>query len=77
MKMIALPSKNIARAGYDAGTQTLRIEFHSGGSYEYANVPSEAWDRLVAADSPGSDFQKNIRGKYEHQKLAPEDAAAA
>lgn len=79
MKMIPLPgSKNIARAGYDPATQTLRIEFRNGGAYDYADVPSETHTGLVAADSPGSYFHKEIRGKYGHRKLEPQtDAAAA
>jgi hypothetical protein len=78
MLMQQLPgSKNILRAGHDSATGILRIEFRSGGVYDYTEVPSAEYEALVAAHSPGSYFHSNIRGKFKHTRLEHDADAAA
>jgi hypothetical protein len=64
-------SGNIASVGYDAASQTLEIEFSSGGIYSYAAVPPEIHDKLIHADSPGRYFAVYIRSCYEYTHLNP------
>ena len=55
--------------GYSATTQTLEVEFHSGGVYSYKGVTANDWKELCAAESKGSHFSKNIRGKFPAEKI--------
>lgn len=57
-------SRNIRSIGYDDASQTLEIEFHSGGIYQYANVPKSVYDDLMHAPSHGSYFSRYIKGRY-------------
>lgn len=65
------PDGNIRSVGYEADTQTLEIEFSSGGIYNYAGVPPEVHDKLMHAESPGSYFSLFIRGHYDYIRLNP------
>lgn len=57
-------SSNIARVGYDPETHEMTVEFRSGGTYAYSGVDSVTAGDLAAASSPGSYFQRHVRGKY-------------
>lgn len=57
-------SRNIRSIGYDDVSQTLEIEFHSGGIYQYVNVPKSVYDNLMQAPSHGSYFSRHIKGRY-------------
>jgi len=61
-------SSVIDEVGYDEATQALTLKFDSGETYEYKAVPKAVYDELMAAESKGQYFQKNIKGKYEFQK---------
>jgi len=39
MLRMSVSSSNISSVGYDPKTQTLEVEFHNGGVYQYFNVP--------------------------------------
>lgn len=47
-------SSTVSSIGYDATTAVLEVEFHSGGLYQYSQVPSDVHARLLAAKSIGS-----------------------
>jgi hypothetical protein len=66
-----LKSTNIKAVGYDKKDKTLEVEFHSGGTYKYNNVPKSLFDRIKKVKSPGKFFHKHIRreNKYEYNKL--------
>ena len=57
-------SSNIRSVGYETESQTLEIEFHSGGIYQYAIVPETVYRGLMLADSKGSYFHRYIRERY-------------
>ena len=62
-------STMIKEAGYDEATQVLTVKFVNGDEvYEYKNVPKSVYDELMAAESKGSFFAKNIKGKYDFEK---------
>lgn len=62
-------SSTIDAVGYDQDRQALTIRFHSGGTYEFANVPETVHDELLAAPSVGRHFHARIRGCYPAIKL--------
>ena len=51
-------------AKYDSEKSLLYIKFKSGKDYIFYNVPAEVWKAFKEADSKGSFFAKNIKGKY-------------
>ena len=65
MKMQKVKSSNIKAVGYDEITQKMRVEFFSGGLYEYDKVPRNTFLAFMKAESLGKYFHKNIRGKFD------------
>lgn len=64
MERQQITSSNISSVGYDSSSMTLEIEFHDGATYQYSNVPQHVCDGIIADESPGRYFHKNIRDKY-------------
>jgi len=62
-------SSNIHSIGYDLNSQTLEIEFHSGGIYQYFNVPESTYNALMSASSHGSFFSRQIKGRYRYRQI--------
>lgn len=54
---------------YNHADKLLTLEFSSGGSYEYEDVPKEVFEGLIGAESAGKYFHANIKGKYESKKV--------
>lgn len=69
MTLQPVSSSNIAAIGYDADGQTLTIEFRSGGTYEFYDVPEQVFEGLRTASSLGQYFQNNIRGRYRYVRV--------
>lgn len=63
MKMHPVTSSNLKAVGYDPETKTLRVQFSSGGSYDYPGVDPELHEQFLAADSVGKFFHSRIRGR--------------
>ena len=61
MEYIAVSSSNIETVGFDPDTQTLAIAFRSGTEYHYYNVPSNVFEELKSASSPGQYFATYVR----------------
>src|ERR1700704_1301342 len=53
MEREMVASSNVVSIGYDAGTETLEIEFTGEGVYQYYNVPEPLYQQLMASDSKG------------------------
>lgn len=64
MDMKPVSSSNISSVGYDADEQKLAVEFNSGRTYEYLNVPEEEYQNLINASSAGRYFNDNIKNYY-------------
>lgn len=64
MERHPVSSSNLRSVGYDVTTQTLEIEFHSGGVYRYFGVPQGVYQGLMQAGSKGSYFADFIKGHY-------------
>lgn len=67
--MIPVASSNVQSVGYDTSTNTLRIAFHSGGLYDYRNVPEHVYRSLMTASSVGSYFANHVKPYYTPIKL--------
>jgi hypothetical protein len=69
-------SSNVSRIAYlekaDGTPSTMCIQFRNGGIYNYAAVPVETWLDAVNAESIGKFVGKEIRGKFESVKEAPD-----
>ena len=59
-----LSSSMITRATYDPETETLSLQFVSGQTYDFEDVPISVYNGLLEADSPGRYYHANIRGIY-------------
>ena len=70
MKRQPVISSSLRSVGYDAATETLEIEFRSGGVYRYYGVPREVYEALMKAPSLGSYFQAYIRDEYRYARAA-------
>jgi hypothetical protein len=68
MNRTPVSSSNLFAVGYDAASQTLEIEFHSGSIYQYFDVPQSVLDALLSAPSLGSFFSVQIRGIYRYAR---------
>jgi hypothetical protein len=66
---VHVKSSNLRSVGYDKETETLEIEFHDGGLYQYFGVPAGTYEGLVTAPSKGSYFHIFIRDRYRYRKL--------
>lgn len=64
MNRIPVHSTNIRAIGYELETQTLEVEFYSGGIYKYSGVPESIFQGLMQATSKGSYFHDHIRARY-------------
>lgn len=54
--------------GYDAGTQTLALEFnsnHATKTYHYPGFTPEQFEAFKAAESQGSFFYKHIKNQWD------------
>jgi hypothetical protein len=54
----------ITRAGYDPDTETMELEFVSGQTYTYEDVPISVFNGLITASSPGKFYHANIKDAF-------------
>lgn len=69
--MIRIPvdSSNISSIGFDEDSSTLEVEFHSGGVYQYFDVPLFIYEQFLGATSKGQYFAQHIKGYYRFVKV--------
>lgn len=68
--MYPVSSTNLNAIGYEADSAILRVEFTSGSTYEYYEVPVTVFDELMNAEGyHGEFFSKFIKGQYAYQKI--------
>lgn len=67
MQMYPVTSSNVARIGYQNGQ--LQVDFNSGSSYIYDNVPQEMFNKFQTAPSKGKFLHWEIKGNYPYRKL--------
>ena len=69
MITITVESTTLATVTYDSNRQVLRLGFQSGAVYDYFDVPSDLYQALITAESKGSFFNRNIRGRFNYLRL--------
>ena len=62
-------SSHIKKISYVAESKTLGIEFKGGSSYLYKDVPFIIALNIVSSESQGQYFHKNIKNKFEFEKV--------
>ena len=69
MERYTVASSNISSIGYDAGTETLEVEFLSGAIYQYYNVPQNMYDQLMQAVSKERFLNTSIKNAYPYSRV--------
>jgi hypothetical protein len=69
IKMVPVASSNIQSIGYDKKTETLRMKFHSGYTYDYEGVPATVHKLLMADDEKTAFAREQIFGRYKQTRL--------
>ncbi|MCY4370198.1 MAG: KTSC domain-containing protein [bacterium] len=62
-------SSNVSSVGYDQLTQTLEVEFLSGGIYQYYGVPESIYSQMVQAASKGRFLHLYIKNAYPYSRV--------
>lgn len=53
-------SSNVQEARHDPATNTLKIKFKGGASYEYSNIEKEQFEAFKDAESHGGWVRENL-----------------
>ncbi|MFD0278014.1 KTSC domain-containing protein [Kitasatospora sp. NPDC127111] len=69
MNRTPVDSSALRSVGYDAALLLLELEFVHGGVYVYDAVPGRVHRELMAAESHGRYFVREIRGRYAYRRL--------
>jgi KTSC domain len=65
-KPVAVNSSLLANVSYDAGQSVLQLELCDGAIYRYFEVPPVIYEALLAAESKGSYFNREIRDCFRY-----------
>lgn len=65
----SVSSSNIVSVGYDPASETLEIEFQSGGVYQYYNVGQSTYDEFMAAPSKGKFLAYQIKNAFPYSRI--------
>jgi KTSC domain len=62
-------SSNIKKIRYNESSETLGIEFQSGVSWVYEDVPENVFEEFATSDSIGKAFHSMIRNQFKAKKI--------
>ena len=68
---IQVNSTLIANVVYDMAGSLLEVEFRDGAIYQYSAVPEAVYQVLIAADSKGAYFNRQIRNHFRYRRVRP------
>ena len=69
IEMKSVKSSLIDKVGYDPEAKVLAVQMnYSSDVYLYQDVPQDIFDDLLAAESKGGFYVKNIKGKYKTER---------
>jgi hypothetical protein len=68
MDWVWADSRAFAEVAYDNDKHQLYIRFHSGKVYRYFGFPHHQYDELLAAESRGTYFAEQIRGRFAYEQ---------
>ena len=66
-------SSYIDAVAYNEDINELRVQFKSGATWRYMDVPQSVHVSLLMAESTGKYFAKEVRGVFTGRKIEPED----
>ena len=69
MYKFPVASSNVREIGYDSGSQTLEVEFHSGSVYQYYGVPDHLHEQIMQAPSKGVFLNMYIKNSYPYSRV--------
>lgn len=69
MEKELVSSSTIVSIGYDTASETLEIEFKTGGVYQYYNVPEAVYQQLMASDSKGKFLHIYIKNSFAYSRI--------
>lgn len=64
-------STMLANVAYDMAGSLLEVEFRDGAIYQYSAVPEAIYQALIAADSKGAYFNRQIRDHFSYGRVRP------
>ena len=67
MELKEVNSSNIRKIGYENGD--LYVEYKSGNTYIYKNIPQNLYESFMKAESKGKFMNAEVKGKYEYKKF--------
>lgn len=67
-------SSNILNATYFPDGK-MEVEFTNGGRYLYKEVEREVFQDMVKSESVGKFFHKNVKNKYEYERVDPSEVS--
>lgn len=62
-------STAVAQIGYKTSTETLMIQFTSGGVYHYQNVLRTIYEDFIQVRNKGRFFHREIKGVYTSERI--------
>jgi hypothetical protein len=63
ISMVPVSSSAIKSVGHDPATNTVHVEFHTGGTHPFGPFTKQEFERFRDADSIGKHFHAHIRAK--------------
>lgn len=70
LRLTPVKSSHLHSIGYNPVSQTLDIQFLSGGkTYRYSSVPPQIHSTLLSSPSKGKFFHKHIKDRFAHTSL--------
>jgi hypothetical protein len=66
MELRDVTSSNLAQIGFDNKTNTLRVVFATGVTYDYYGVDEQTYRHLLQAPSKGKYFHRYIRDRFNY-----------
>jgi hypothetical protein len=62
-------SSNLTKTTYDTETKKLIVEFKTGLTYEYDDVPHQVYTQFRMAPSQGKFFSEKIARAFKYRKI--------
>lgn len=66
--MHPVESSIVDQVGHDPDTNLLRVRFHSGKTYDYADVPADIADAVIDAPSVGTTLGQLVLPHYPYRR---------
>ena len=72
MQRLSVESTPLVSVSYLPDRTLLELQFRDGTVYRFFDVPESCFQQLLASDSKGGYFNRNIRNHFRHQRVSPD-----